>query len=38
MIMCYIAPEIWHVADVIIFLFWAIFAPLPPNSLKNENF
>ena len=29
-IICYTVPDIWHVADVIvIFWFWAIFAPLP---------
>ena len=39
MIICYTVLEIWCVTDVIvIFHFWLVFALLPPNSLKNENF
>ena len=30
MIICYTVPEIWHVTDVIIFSFWAIFVALLP--------
>ena len=38
LIICYIAPKIWHMPDVIIFYF-GLFLPLcPPNNLKNENF
>ena len=38
MIICYTVPEIWHVADVIIFHFGPFFALLsPPNSPKNQN-
>ena len=36
---CYTVLEIWCVTDVIvIFHFGLLFALLPPNSLKNENF
>ena len=36
LILCYIAPEIWKVADVIIF-YVGLFLPLyPPNSLKES--
>ena len=35
MIICYTAPEIWRVTDVIvIFHFGLFFALLPPNSPK----
>ena len=42
-IICYTAPEIWCVRDVIIFHFGPFFALLPPslpppNSPKNQNF
>ena len=38
LIIWYITPKIWHMADVIIFYF-GLFLPLClPNSLKNENF
>ena len=36
---CYTVLEIWCVTDVIvIFHFGLLFALLPPNNLKNENF
>ena len=39
MIICYTAPEIWHVTDaIVIFHFGLFFALLPPNSPKNQNF
>ena len=36
MIICYTAPEIWHVTDIIVnFSFWAIFCPfIAPTVLK----
>ena len=37
MIICYTAPEIWRVTDVIIFHFGPFFALLPLNSPKNQN-
>ena len=38
-IICYTAPEIWHVTDVIVIFQLDYFLPFyPPNSLKNENF
>ena len=39
MIICYAVPEIWHMTEVIItFHFGLLFALLPPNSPKNQNF
>ena len=39
LIIFYIAPEIWHVADAIAILYVGLFLPLyPANSLKKENF
>ena len=38
MIICYTAPEIWSVTDIIIFHFGPYFALYPPNSPKNQNF
>ena len=36
---CYTVLKIWCVTDVIvIFHFGLLFALLPPNNLKNENF
>ena len=42
MIICFPAPEIWHMTNVIIFHFGHFFAllhppPPPPNNPKNEN-
>ena len=38
MILCYIASEIWHIAEVIvIFHFGQSLVLLPPYSRKNEN-
>ena len=37
MIMCYTAvPEIWHVADVIVIFWGAIFCPWLPHRPKNQ--
>ena len=39
MILCYIASEIWHMADVIVIFHFGLFLPFyPPSSPKNENF
>ena len=39
MIICYIVPEIWHVADVIVIFHFGLFFPFYPiNNPKNENF
>ena len=39
LILCYIAPEVRHVTDVIVIFYFGLFLPLyPPNSPKNENF
>ena len=37
MIICYTAPEIWHVTHVIIFHFGLFFSLLAPNSPKNQS-
>ena len=44
MIVYYIAPEIWHMADVIVIFHFGLFLPFypppppPPSIPKNENF
>ena len=39
MIICYIAPEIWYMADVIVIFHFVLFLPFyPPSSPKSENF
>ena len=37
LIICYTAPEIWCVTDVIIFHFGLVLPFYPPNSPKNQN-
>ena len=38
MIICYTVPGIWHMKDVVIFSFWAIFCPFTPLTCpKNRN-
>ena len=38
MIICYAAPEIWHMTDVVFIFHLGLFLPsYPPNSPKNRN-
>ena len=39
MIICYTAPEIWSMSDVIVTFYLSYILPFyPSNSPKNENF